>query len=134
MKPTVNALPRQTKRYEQKRQSSLDAAVRLFNQKGLKGTTLADVAQSVGLITNSVTYYYRKKEELATACLLRSTEVLEELIAAALREDTPEERLRTILRLYCETLALPIWSWCSAPIIRCSAMCAASSTGRARRS
>lgn len=103
--PPSSALPRQTKRYEQKRQAILDAAVRLFNQKGLKGTTLADVAQSVGLITNSVTYYYRKKEELATACLLRSIEVLEELIATALREKTPEERLRAILRLYCERLA-----------------------------
>src|SRR4028119_1238335 len=85
MTPSSSALPRQTKRYEQKRQAILDAAVRLFNQKGLKGTTLADVAQSVGLITNSVTYYYRKKEELATACLVRSIEVLEELIAAAMR-------------------------------------------------
>lgn len=105
MSPPSKTLPRQTKRFEQKRQSILDAAVRLFNQKGLKGTTLADVAQSVGLITNSVTYYYRKKEELATACLLRSIEVLEELIAAALREETLEDRLRTILRRYCETLA-----------------------------
>ncbi len=105
MTPTSNALPRQTKRYEQKRQAILDAAVQLFNQKGLKGTTLADVAQSVGLITNSVTYYYRKKEELATACLLRSIKALEELIAAALQRETPEERLRTILRLYCERLA-----------------------------
>lgn len=105
MPSASNALPRQTKRFEQKRQSILDAAVRLFNQKGLKGTTLADVAQSVGLITNSVTYYYRKKEELATACLVRSIEVLEELIATALSEDTPEDRLRTILRLYCEKLA-----------------------------
>ncbi|MFD0461099.1 TetR/AcrR family transcriptional regulator [Microvirga aerilata] len=61
MTPSSSALPRQTKRYEQKRQAILDAAVRLFNQKGLKGTTLADVAQSVGLITNSVTYYYRKR-------------------------------------------------------------------------
>lgn len=105
MTPTSTALPRQTKRYEQKRQAILDGAVQLFNQKGLKGTTLADVAQSVGLITNSVTYYYRKKEELATACLLRSIEALDEIIAAALQRGTPEERLRTILRLYCERLA-----------------------------
>ena len=105
MTPTSNALPRQTKRYEQKRQAILDGAVQLFNQKGLKGTTLADVAQSVGLITNSVTYYYRKKEELATACLLRSIEALDELIAAALERETPEERLRAVLRLYCERLA-----------------------------
>ncbi len=105
MTPSSSALPRQTKRYEQKRQAILDAAVRLFNQKGLKGTTLADVAQSVGLITNSVTYYYRKKEELATACLLRSIDVLEGMIAAALQEATPEDRLRAILLLYFEKLA-----------------------------
>jgi AcrR family transcriptional regulator len=105
MTPSSTVLPRQTKRYEQKRQAILDAAVRLFNQKGLKGTTLADVAQSVGLITNSVTYYYRKKEELATACLLRSIDVLEGMIAAALQEANPEDRLRAVLRLYCEKLA-----------------------------
>ncbi|MFC5481897.1 TetR/AcrR family transcriptional regulator [Microvirga aerilata] len=105
MTPSSSALPRQTKRYEQKRQAILDAAVRLFNQKGLKGTTLADVAQSVGLITNSVTYYYRKKEELATACLVRSIDVLEGMIAAALQEAAPEDRLRAILHLYCDKLA-----------------------------
>jgi len=105
MTPSPGAVPRQTKRYEQKRQAILDAAVRLFNQKGLKGTTLADVARSVGLITNSVTYYYRKKEELATACLVRSIADLEGLIATALAEPTAERRLRTMLHLYCETLA-----------------------------
>jgi AcrR family transcriptional regulator len=99
------ALQRQTKRYEQKRQAILDAAIRLFNQKGVKGTTLADVAQSVGLITNSITYYYRKKEDLATACLLRSIAVLDELIATAMREGTQEKRLRAILRLYFGKLA-----------------------------
>ena len=99
------ALQRQTKRYEAKRQAVLDGAVRLFNQKGVKGTTLADVAQSVGLITNSVTYYYRKKEELATACLLRSVAALEEMIADALREAGAADRIRAILRLYLERLA-----------------------------
>jgi AcrR family transcriptional regulator len=102
---TSSPLPRQTKRFEQKREAILDAAARLFNEKGLKGTTLADVAQNVGLITNSVTYYYRKKDELATACLLRSIGVLEDLIAMAASERTPEARLRSILRLYFATLA-----------------------------
>ncbi|MGZ8362699.1 MAG: TetR/AcrR family transcriptional regulator, partial [Caulobacteraceae bacterium] len=48
--------PGQTKRFERKREAILDAAARLFNQKGLKGATLAEVAQRVGLITTSVTY------------------------------------------------------------------------------
>jgi AcrR family transcriptional regulator len=101
----ADALQRQTKRYEQKRQAILDAAVHLFNQKGVKGTTLADVAQKVGLITNSVTYYYRKKEDLATACLLRSIETLDDLIATALREAAIEDRVRMVLRLYFAKLA-----------------------------
>jgi AcrR family transcriptional regulator len=105
MTPPADALQHQTKRYEQKRQAILDAAVRLFNEKGVKGTTLADVAQRVGLITNSVTYYYRKKEELATACLLRSIVALEDLITTALHEPTIEDRLRAVLRLYFAKLA-----------------------------
>ena len=32
--------------------------------------TLADVAAKVGLITTSVTYYYRKKDDLAAACFM----------------------------------------------------------------
>ncbi|HEV2558177.1 MAG TPA: TetR family transcriptional regulator [Microvirga sp.] len=100
MAPPVDALQRQTKRYEQKRQAILDGAVRLFNEKGLKGTTLADVAQSVGLITNSVTYYYRRKEDLATACLLRSVETLDGIIAAAMKERTTPDRIRAVLQLY----------------------------------
>lgn len=102
---SAETMPRQTKRFEQKRQAILDAAARLFNQKGLKGTTLADVAQHVGLITNSVTYYYRKKEELATACLLRSIALLEDMIATAAREPSPEARLAALLRLYFLELA-----------------------------
>ena len=68
-------LPRQTRRFEQKREAILDAAAALFNEKGVRGATLQDVAQSVGLMTNSITYYYRKKEDLATACLLRTIEI-----------------------------------------------------------
>jgi AcrR family transcriptional regulator len=63
------------------------------------------VAQQVGLITNSVTYYYRRKEELATACLLRSIAVLEDLIVTASREATAEARLQQLLCLYFEALA-----------------------------
>jgi AcrR family transcriptional regulator len=105
MRMTSNPASRQTRRFEQKREAILDAAAWLFNEKGLKGTTLSDVAQRVGLITNSVTYYYRKKEELATACLLRSIAVLEDLIATASREATAEARLRQVLRLYFGALA-----------------------------
>ena len=91
---------RQTSRYENKREAILDAAARVFNDKGLKGATLAEVAAQVGLITTSVTYYYRRKEDLAAACLLRSVAVIDALLAAAETETSPAGRAHAFLRLF----------------------------------
>lgn len=97
--------PPQTRRFEQKREAILDAAARLFNARGLRGATLSEVARSVGLITTSVTYYYRKKDDLAAACLLRATEVIDELIDRAEAAPTPEGKLRAFLRGFFAALA-----------------------------
>ena len=99
------SIPRQTRRFEQKREAILDAAAALFIEKGMRGATLQDVAQSVGLMTNSITYYYRKKEDLATACLLRTIEVLDGLIAAVDMTAPPEARVRQFLGFYGRHLA-----------------------------
>ena len=37
----------ETRRYKEKREAILDAGARLFNQRGVKGTTLGDIAQPV---------------------------------------------------------------------------------------
>lgn len=89
--------PVQTRRFQRKQELILTAAARLFNRKGLKGATLADVADSVGLGTTSVTYYYKRKEDLAAACYLRAMAGLEALLAEAEGETTPEARLRRLL-------------------------------------
>src|SRR6476660_1695231 len=86
---------RQTPRFREKREAILEAAARLFNRRGFSGTTLSDVAESVGLVTNSVTYYYRKKEDLATACFLRTIEAFNELAAAAAAEASTQARIGT---------------------------------------
>lgn len=99
------AATRQTLRYEAKRDAILNAAARLFNRKGLKGATLADVAEAVGLITTSVTYYYRRKEDLAAACLLRTIDLLSGLVETANAAPTPEARVTALLDAYFEVLA-----------------------------
>lgn len=104
MTGALSAKP-QTGRYERKQEAILDAAARLFNQKGLKGATLSDVAQSVGLITTSVTYYYRKKEDLAAACLLRTMAAIDALVDEAEKAETPQRRLTDFLQLYFRMLA-----------------------------
>ena len=95
-----------TPRFQEKREAILSAAALLFNEHGLRGATLADIAGSVGLVTNSVTYYYRKKEDLAKACLLRSIAAFDAIAgaAAASHADVPE-RLRAFFRGHAQLLA-----------------------------
>ena len=85
--------PNQTSRYQEKREAVLNAAAVLFNERGVKGATLSDIAASVGLVTNSVTYYYRKKEDLATACFLRTIDAFNALAVAAAQEAGTEARI-----------------------------------------
>ncbi|HEU5293782.1 MAG TPA: TetR/AcrR family transcriptional regulator [Burkholderiaceae bacterium] len=94
-----------TSRYQEKRESVLNAAAMLFNQRGVKGATLSDIAGSVGLVTNSVTYYYRKKEDLATACFLRTIEAYNELAVLASREASIEARVTAFYALLARLLA-----------------------------
>ncbi|MET4491241.1 TetR/AcrR family transcriptional regulator [Bradyrhizobium sp. LA7.1] len=65
-----NRVTSQTARYDEKQKTILAAATLAFNEKGVRGTNLADIATAVGLTTPSVTYYYKKKEDLAAACFL----------------------------------------------------------------
>jgi AcrR family transcriptional regulator len=93
-------IPAFTGRYARKKEAIVAAAAGIMNRRGVKGMTLADVAASVDLITTSVTYYFKKKEDLAVACFLSSIERFDTLIAAALGADDPRERLHRFLTLY----------------------------------
>ena len=97
--------PVQTHRFIAKREAILDAAARQFNKHGLKGATLADVAGSVDLLTNSVTYYYRRKEDLVAACLLRAIETMQGVAVAALAAPSPEARIRAFICGHAAVLA-----------------------------
>ncbi len=90
----------QTRRYQEKRQEILGAAAHLINRRGFRGTTLADVAERVGLVTNSVTYYYRKKEDLAAACILQTLDRFDELISVAEKEASPKARVARFIDGY----------------------------------
>ncbi len=95
------AAPVQTARYERKRESILEAAAILFNAHGLARTTLADVARSVGLTITSVTYYYRRKEDLAVACLMRAMATMDGLIdQAEAAGGSPAQKLTRFLNVH----------------------------------
>lgn len=94
-----------TPRYARKREAILHAAAQLFNQHGVKGATLSDVASRVDLSTNSITYYYKKKEDLVVACMLRSIEVINGIISEAAGPDTVEKRVRQFILMFFNRLA-----------------------------
>ncbi|MFN3521661.1 MAG: TetR/AcrR family transcriptional regulator [Phenylobacterium sp.] len=97
---------RSTARFERKREAILDSATAVLNHHGVKGLTLAVAASAVGLSTTSVTYYFRRKDDLAAACLMRGVEWIEQAADQALAEPTPEARLYRLLELYLKRLRL----------------------------
>lgn len=100
------AASRETRRFREKKALVLDAASALINEKGAAGMTLAAVAEAVGLNTASVTYYFKRRDDLAVACYHRALERIEEMVAAAGAEVTPQARVRRYLSLNIDLLRL----------------------------
>src|SRR6201993_3365462 len=75
-----------------------DAASRLFRERGLSGTSIADIAAGADAFPSQITYYFRTKEALfvEAACrdmlyLARATE------QAALQAGTPRDYTRALV-------------------------------------
>lgn len=96
---------RSTLRFDAKREAILSTAANVFNQRGIRGGTLSEVGAGVGLATNSITYYYRKREELAVACLLRSLDALSDVIDQAARFETVTQRIEALFAAHFSLLA-----------------------------
>jgi AcrR family transcriptional regulator len=92
-----------TLRYGRKREAIVAAATEILNRRGVKGMTLAQVAERVGLITTSVTYYFKKKEDLASACFMSGIARLQELVLEASSRTSVSERLHMLLDRYLTT-------------------------------
>lgn len=90
-------------KYARKQQAIIAAASEILNRDGVKGMTLANVASRVGLITTSVTYYFRKKEDLAVACFLDAIARVDTLVETALQETDARVRVQRLLQLWLQT-------------------------------
>lgn len=93
-----------TKRFRAKRDAILAAAAEAINEQSAKGMTFADVARRVGLNTTSVTYYFRRKEDLAAAAFENTLETLGAMLDEAAVELTPELRVHRFFRLNMDRL------------------------------
>lgn len=89
-----------TKRYEQRKRAILASAVEVLNRKGVRGMTLGDVAAALNLVPTGVIYYYKSKEELASACFLDGIAEFNRMSAAAEGASTAREGLARFVRAY----------------------------------
>ncbi len=103
--PETTDAPPSTKRYNDKREALIAGASALFDERGVIGTTLSEIAASVGLIKNSVTYYYRRKEDLAVACFMRAIAAHDALIQQAALSPQLPDRIAALMRLQFELQA-----------------------------
>ncbi|MDH1766782.1 TetR/AcrR family transcriptional regulator [Comamonas aquatica] len=102
---TPVASERTTGRYHQKREAILNAATQLFDEYGIKGTMLSEVANKVGLSTNSITYYFKKKEDLVFECLMHTINTIGAITERAAAGPTPAERVRLFVCAFVDMLA-----------------------------
>ncbi|WP_322818407.1 helix-turn-helix domain-containing protein [Tepidiforma sp.] len=59
-----------------RRQSILDAAARVFSQKGVAAATMAEIAQEAGISPGAIYRYFASKDELARGCMALPAEAV----------------------------------------------------------
>jgi AcrR family transcriptional regulator len=75
-------------------------ATNIINRRGVSGMALADVAADIGLAPKASAYYFRRKEDLATACFLDAIQRIQHLIALASERAQADMRLADFLALF----------------------------------
>jgi AcrR family transcriptional regulator len=87
-----------TAKAEETRGRIVDAALRLFREKGFDETTMRDVAAEAGMATGAAYYYFRSKEELVMALYLRTAEGARALTPPAIaRSSDLKKRIRAVI-------------------------------------
>lgn len=95
----------ETDRYRAKREMIVAAASEVMNEQSAKGLTFADVARRVGLNTTSITYYFKRKDDLASACFDRTLDQFETMLDAAMGLPTAPERVDHFLGAHFDRFA-----------------------------
>ena len=83
----------------------LDVAARLFNSRGFRQTSLADVGAALGMNKASLYYYVRSKDELLQHLMYRAAQPLRELAGdPAMANLAPRAALERLVREHCRVI------------------------------
>ena len=94
--PRIRAAPPQDKR-----EAILDAAIRVFAQRGFFQAQVADMARSAGVAAGTVYLYFKGKDDVLVSVFERTMrEAIDEARALVATVDDPVERLRRLAHLH----------------------------------
>ena len=83
----------------------LDAAARLFAEKGYVATSMRDIAQDCGMLPGSLYYHFAAKEDLLVAVYERGVqELLANVRIAIAKESEPWSRLQAACTAHLQTV------------------------------
>ena len=103
--PRRTRLPKPRQADLDKRVLILNAATRVFAERGFFGAQVADIAKRAGIAAGTVYLYFRSKDELLISLFDRTMhDAIHEGRQALERIDHPADRLRRIARLHLERL------------------------------
>jgi AcrR family transcriptional regulator len=81
-------------RQDNRRAQLLDAAARLFRERGYHATSMRDIAKAVGMLSGSIYYHFDSKEEMLLAVYEEGKRRVADAVDAAVNAETdPWRRL-----------------------------------------
>ena len=92
--------PALRERWDRRRGDVVAGAARVFAERGYAETSVAELAEQLGLATGALYHYFRGKEELLIAICDALTEPLLEAGRRLPAQGSPEQRLRELVRLW----------------------------------
>jgi TetR/AcrR family transcriptional regulator, cholesterol catabolism regulator len=93
--------PRLRARYDRRRQDVVDAAAKVFAERGFQATTMEDLSEATGLAAGGLYHYIGNKEQLLfDICAELLDPLLEEARAIAAEPAPPDDTLRRLVRIW----------------------------------
>jgi AcrR family transcriptional regulator len=82
----MGIMERKEREKEHRREEIIDAAQRIFFQKGLTAATMDEIAEAAELSKGTLYLYYNSKEDLYLSVMLRGMDILHEMFINVLSE------------------------------------------------
>ena len=99
--------PEQAQDELSRKEELLRTAVQLFSEHGFKGTSIRDIARSLGISVSNMYHYFETKEDLWLAIQEYSVRWLPDRLEAVWQESAdPLERFRLLLKAHLESSGL----------------------------